>query len=130
MSKLLGLDYAIQYRKGKEIIVADAMSRCHEEGSVAAISQVIPEWYNEVIDSYGEDEKIKGIIKKLTVGTQGEGEYTLSGGLLRRHGRLVIGDDTRLKKKIMQSLHESPLGDIPACRALTCRLKGYFIGQG
>jgi len=30
MAKLMGLDYTIQYRKGKENVAADAPSRCHE----------------------------------------------------------------------------------------------------
>ena len=52
MAKLMGLDYSIQYKKGKENVVANALSRHYEEGSVAAITAVIPEWCQQVIESY------------------------------------------------------------------------------
>ena len=52
----MGLDYSIQYKRGKENVAADALSRCHEEGSTVAITTVILEWYHEVIESYEEDE--------------------------------------------------------------------------
>lgn len=43
MLRLMGLDYALLYRKGKENVVADALSwRDMEEGKLSAISMVIP----------------------------------------------------------------------------------------
>jgi len=35
--------------------------------------------------------------------------YTLSRGMLRFQGRIVIGNKADLKKKIFQALHESPM---------------------
>ena len=43
MSKLLGLDYVIQYRQGKENTVADALSRQVENGVCNAITLVVPD---------------------------------------------------------------------------------------
>jgi len=43
VSKLLGLDYIIQYKKGKENIVADALSRREGEGTCKAITAVVPD---------------------------------------------------------------------------------------
>ena len=48
MRKLMGSDYTIQYRKGKENVVVDALSLCFKEGRVAAIIAVILEWLQEV----------------------------------------------------------------------------------
>lgn len=100
MAKLMGLDYLIQYQKGKENIAADALSRCHEEGSLAAMTKVVPHWYHEVIDSYEGDEKLKPMLEGLTLGADVEKGYTLNKGMLRYQGRVVIGDKSNLKKKI------------------------------
>ena len=48
----MGLDYVIQFRKGKENIAADALSHCQEEGVCVAISTVVPDWLQEVTNSY------------------------------------------------------------------------------
>ena len=56
MAKMMGLDYIIQYKKGKDSVVADALSRCQEQGEVAALTTLIPEWYQEVASNYNLDD--------------------------------------------------------------------------
>ena len=45
MAKLMGLDYTIQYKKGKDNVVANALFRCQEEGEAIAITALVPNWY-------------------------------------------------------------------------------------
>ena len=52
VTKLLGLDYSIQYCRGKENTVADALSRKEENEECRAVSVVVPEWIKEVSRSY------------------------------------------------------------------------------
>lgn len=54
-TKLLGLNYEIQYKKGVENKVADALSRCVLEGSCTAITSVVPMWIQNVVSSYCND---------------------------------------------------------------------------
>ena len=100
----MGLDYIIQYWKGKENVAANALSRCYEEESSAAIIEVVPQWYREVIDIYQGDEKLKPLLEELAVGTHVENVYTLSKGMLRFQGRIVIRNKMDLKRKIFQAL--------------------------
>jgi len=44
IARLMGLDYTIQYRRGKENVVVDALFHYHEEGTLAAIISVVPDW--------------------------------------------------------------------------------------
>jgi hypothetical protein len=65
LTKLLGLCYTILYRKGKENIVADALSRKHHNnapitavGELDALTSILPAWYEEVHTSYDKDPKL------------------------------------------------------------------------
>jgi hypothetical protein len=50
---MLGYDYEIIYKKGKENIVADALSRKHEEeGSLFCLSLLVPDWIEEVCQEW------------------------------------------------------------------------------
>ena len=52
MTKLMGLDYTIQYKKGQDSVVADALSCCMEKVETTAILAAIPEWYQELASNY------------------------------------------------------------------------------
>ena len=82
MAKLMGLDYSVQYRKGKENVAADALSRCYEDENLAAITMVVLDWCKEVVDSYEGDEQVQELIQEMAVRPQGTGGYTLREGML------------------------------------------------
>ena len=73
MAKLLGLDYEIQYKRGVENKVADALSRLHESnlgqaaqlGSCLALSTVKPLWMQELQGSYDSNPQCQYIISQL-----------------------------------------------------------------
>ena len=77
MSKLMGLDYNIQYKKGRENIVVDALSRCLEEGEAVALTVITPYWYREVEASYEGDDRMKELSKQLILSPKGKPGYTL-----------------------------------------------------
>jgi hypothetical protein len=53
LMKLMEFDYSIEYKKGKENTVADALSR--KEHLVLAISSVVPAWIADIKASYTSD---------------------------------------------------------------------------
>jgi hypothetical protein len=55
----LGLEYEVQYKRGADNIVADALSRRAVPeliGEVEALSEILPSWIEELNTSYNVDE--------------------------------------------------------------------------
>lgn len=50
--KLLGYNYKVEFKKGKENRVVDALSRVHVPLQTMSISQVIPTWIEQVTNSF------------------------------------------------------------------------------
>jgi hypothetical protein len=49
VTKMLGYDYEIIYKKGKENVVVDALSQKYEEeGSLFSLSFIVADWLNDV----------------------------------------------------------------------------------
>jgi hypothetical protein len=55
MTKLMGLQFKIVYRKGKGNLVADALSHMPTVMSMQSCSEVKPIWLHEVMNSYATD---------------------------------------------------------------------------
>ena len=96
----MGLDFTIQYRKGKENRTADALSRRDEGGNCHAISAALPVWIQELIRSYDTTEWIKERVAQLAVQAGNPQGYTLTNGVLRYKGRLVVGRTKHLRSRL------------------------------
>ncbi|KAE8701941.1 hypothetical protein F3Y22_tig00110503pilonHSYRG00217 [Hibiscus syriacus] len=86
LTKLLGLYYTIQYRKGKSNVVVDALSReWEDQGQCLAMSTtlIIPSWVQEVEQSYKEDKMAAEWISILTVNPSVDPRWKYSKGILR-----------------------------------------------
>jgi hypothetical protein len=100
---LLGYDYKIEYKKGKENRVADALSRVKYFIQDLTSSAAVPVWATEIIGSYTSDDKCKQIIAALAVDPQSHPHYTFNKGLLRYKGKLFIGSNTQLRQSLLTS---------------------------
>jgi hypothetical protein len=58
VTKLFGYDYEIIYKKGKDNVVADALSQKYEdEGSLFSLSFIVPDWLQAVHQEWLQDPK-------------------------------------------------------------------------
>jgi hypothetical protein len=96
MLKLLEFDYVIEYKKGIENKVADALSRKYQEETdsqpnkcslqCTALSLAIPAWTAKVFDSYKTDTTCQKLLTELAIDKTSNPKYTLNSGILRYKG--------------------------------------------
>jgi hypothetical protein len=133
MLKLLEFDYIIEYKKGKENRVADALSRKYQqeedtpaEEHCAAISVLVPAWMGEVIDSYRTDEACLKLQQELAIDPASNPSYSLQAGIIRYKGRIYIGSSTDLRTKIFHAFHSSVYGGHSGHRVTLHRIQQLF----
>lgn len=116
----------MEYKKGRENRVADALSRATHSDRIMALSIAVPVWIDQVTSSYDQDDKCLELPTKLSIDPQAAPDYTLSNGLLRHKGKLVIGNSGQLRTQLLENFHQSALGGHSGERATYQRMKLIF----
>jgi len=130
MTRLMGLQFKVVYRKGKENLAADALSRVGHLLSLQAISEVQPIWIQEVLNSYVTDPKAQSILTRLAVHSPDEEGYTLEQGLIKYKSKVWIASNSALQTKLIAAMHSSAIGDHSGGKATYHRLKQLFHWKG
>ena len=87
----MGYDYEITYNKGKDNLVADALSRRFDDhASLSAISMPLPNWLQFVQQDYVNDSSLFEIIQWLDNNPYVVPHYSWEGSSLGYKGRLVL----------------------------------------
>lgn len=127
LTKLLGLNYKIVYKKGTENRVADALSRASHSScsDLALISITQPSWLQEVQKAYLEDERATQLLTELAI-VSPNGHYKLSNGLILYKDRIWIGSSLTLQHKVLVALHASAIGGHSSYEVTYHRVKKMF----
>ena len=108
VAKLLGYDYEIQYRPGRENSAADALSR--RPASPTLHNLFVPQlaiW--EEIKHAATTDDYMAVVSNL-VQTQPEGPFTARNGLFFFKGRIVVPSDVTLRNKLIYEAHDTKIG--------------------
>jgi hypothetical protein len=136
MSKLLGYDFVIEYKRGKENKVADALSRVFEELAVlveatcSLISFPSLTWLKELKLSYDSDPGTTELLHKLQLGEDVPKGYMLKQGFIMKKGRIFIVKNSPFKGKILDYIHNSPQAGHFGYRKTVQRAKADFYWEG
>lgn len=130
MSKLVGMQFKFQYKRGADNGAADALSRVGHLLTVNEMSICQPLWVQEVANSYATDVAAQKMLTRLAVTSPDEEGYTLHQGLIRFRDRVWIGANTALQTKLISSLHQSAIGGHSGIAVTYQRVKKLFAWTG
>lgn len=130
-TKLLGLQYKIQYKQGVDNKVADALSHMPPANSeLLAVSVVTPSWLHEMVDSYQGDSKAQDLLRSLATQKSVPAKFSLQQGIIRYKNKVWVGDSKELQLKIITAFHDSPLGGHSGIPVTIRRIKQLFYWKG
>lgn len=127
LSKLMGYDFEIQYKQGKENHAADALSRVSGSQLLQmTLSQSDHDLYDKLQLLWQSDPHLRKVIAELESDRSSHPQYSFDNKELRRKGKLVVGNSTEVKLVILKWLHDSAVGGHSGRDATLHRVKALF----
>jgi hypothetical protein len=130
MTRLMGLQFKVVYKKGKDNLAADALSRVCHLIALQAVSEVTPKWMQEVLNSYSTDSQAQQLLSQLAITSPDEHGYTLYKGLIKYKGKVWIAANSALQTKLISAMHSSAIGGHSGTKATYQRIKKLFYWKG
>ncbi|KAA8544712.1 hypothetical protein F0562_019441 [Nyssa sinensis] len=107
VAKLLGYDYEIQYRPGRENSAADALSWKADSPILHHLSCPQVALWDDIKKAMQTDNVL--LSKKASATTNPVGPYTWRHGLLFFQGRVVVPNDPELRTRILHEMHDTKI---------------------
>jgi hypothetical protein len=130
MSKLVGLQFEIKYKKGIDNGATDSLSRVGHLLAIQTSSVCKPDWLLEVLNSYTNDAQATKLLQELAVHSPNDKGYRLDQGIIKYKGRMFIGDNLALQTKLISSLHDTAVGGHSGVQACYQRIKSLYYWSG
>ena len=128
---MLCYDFEIIYKKEKQNVVVDALSRKDEdvEALLCAICIIQPNWINEARE-WKNDEEVWVLIQNLQEDSNTFDTFSWKNDVLWYKYHLYLCKNSELKQKILMELHTSPLGGHSRFLKTYHRVKKEFFWDG
>lgn len=107
ISKLLGFDFEVKYKPGKENNAADSLSRQMQYVHITTIQCEAWEGLEEEVQS---DDRLKLVVQALLADPCGQEGFQLKGGRLYHEGRIVIPKNSPRISWILHEFHDTAVG--------------------
>jgi hypothetical protein len=133
ITKLLGYDFTVEYKKGVENRVADALSRREgwaEEVALSLLSIPTFDWIDKLKEQYKIDEELKSLFIKWQSKTLNSAKYAVRDGLLFYKNRLYLGGCKVIKDQVLTFVHSDPMAGHSGYERTMQRAKRDFFWKG
>ncbi|KAJ0895862.1 putative nucleotidyltransferase, Ribonuclease H [Helianthus annuus] len=122
-TKLIGYDFEIHYKPGKENRVADALSRINTP-QVMAISFTNPKWVHDLKNFYASPDG-RVLIHKCMAKSTGS-QFMMKDGVLYYQSKIFIPCQQQLRLLLLNEFHASQAGGHSGIRVTIKRLAAAF----
>ncbi|KAJ0493125.1 putative nucleotidyltransferase, Ribonuclease H [Helianthus annuus] len=123
-TKLLGFDFEIFYKPGKENKVAHALSRI-ENPVMFATSFYTPVWLN-VLKEYYKSDAGSDFAATMLKNNTGSSQFQFKDGLLFHESKLFIPECNNIRELLLCEYHNSTIGGHSGIKATMKRLSAVF----
>jgi hypothetical protein len=131
VTNIFGYDYEIIYKKGKDNVMVDALSRKYEdEGSLFSLSFIVRDWLQAVCQEWLQDPKILHLIQQLQTKALAPPGYSWLQDELRYKGHLYLSKQSKIKSTVLSELHATPIVGHSGFTKTYDRVKRYFFWDG
>ncbi|KAJ9537379.1 hypothetical protein OSB04_030112 [Centaurea solstitialis] len=126
LHKFLGYNFTIEYKPGKENIIADALSRSF----FAAISTPSSDLLQRINLAVAQDLFFNQIKNNCLLGVQSDKAYQLKQDMLMWNDRLVVRKAPELIHQLLTEFHSSPVGGHSGIKRTKARLANQLSKYG
>jgi hypothetical protein len=130
MTQLMGLQFRVVYKKGKENVAADALSKMPHLMAIQVVSEVSPVSMQEVLNTYRTDSKAQELLTFLAITNRNEVGFSLHKRVIRYKGRVWIPHYSALQTRLIAAMHSTVIGGHSGTKATYQQLKHLFQWKG
>ncbi|GKC83139.1 putative mitochondrial protein [Tanacetum coccineum] len=124
--------FSLNYKKGNENMVVDALSRVNQSGELLqmAVSSVTSDVWEKVKASWKNDIDVQNLIQSLVDHSYKGNKYSWTDGVLKRKGKVVVGNDLELRKELIKYFHNEAIRGHSGVHVSTKKLNTVFYWKG
>jgi len=133
LSKLLGYDFLVEYKKGVENKVSNALSRkdsAATEFSLSILSIPILSWVDELKAQYLVDPKLQLLLAQWHSTELNTRRCSLRDDFLLYKNKIFLGDSQQLKAQVLLYVHGDPMAGHSGYEKTLHRVKRDFYWRG